>query len=80
MSIKKVFHFSLFRNSYSRLLSAFFDKVANSSNQFTKKIEKWIGGQDWTFEEFISYLEKGGLCDGIHWTPQTKNYPVPIDD
>jgi len=74
---KKYFTFAFFRNPYSRVPPAFFDKVANSSNQFTKKIEKRIGGQDWTLEEFISYLEKGGLCDDIHWVPQIKKLSGP---
>jgi len=77
---KKYFTFAFFRNPYSRVLSAFLDKMANGSNQFTKKIAKRIGGQNWSFEEFISYLEKGGLYDDIHWAPQTKICPIPIGD
>ena len=62
------------RNPYSRLASAYLDKVASG------KYEKQVGlPADIGFGGFCQYLRSGGLYRNIHWLPQTAITPFPID-
>jgi len=63
--------FTIFRNPYSRCLSAFLEKVADGRVGF----EDVPGFRDPSidgFQRFVSYLESGGLYRDKHWWPQVK--------
>ncbi len=67
--INSYYLFTIFRNPYSRCLSAFLEKVADGRAGF----EDVPGFQDPStegFERFVSYLESGGLYRDKHWWPQ----------
>lgn len=62
------------RNPYTRLASAYLDKVASG------KYEEHVGlPADIGFGDFCQYLSNGGLYRNIHWLPQTAITPFPID-
>ena len=69
--ITSYYLFTIFRNPYSRCLSAFLEKVADGRVGF----EDVPGFQDPSidgFQQFVSYLESGGLYRDKHWWPQVK--------
>ena len=60
------------RNPFSRVASAYFDKVASG------KYERHIGlPKGMPFADFCDYLAAGGLRRNIHWLPQTDIVPFP---
>jgi hypothetical protein len=70
--------FSFFRDPYTRVLSAYLDKIKSSNLKgFAEKIEQRYG--EASFEKFITYLEDGGLLVNAHWAPQTNVCPFPVD-
>jgi hypothetical protein len=80
---KNFFLFSFFRNPYSRLLSAYFDKLAKNFNldinkSYNPKIKtQYIkAGGKLSFDGFVTYLEEGGLYVDPHWAPQVSLLPV----
>jgi hypothetical protein len=81
---KKYFIFSFFRNPYSRLLSAYLDKIAGDlGNPKYRWVSVACGRDataDVTFAEFISLLENGHLLNDLHWVPQTVLCPFKIHE
>ncbi|WP_168161522.1 sulfotransferase family protein [Ectothiorhodospira sp. BSL-9] len=71
---ERYFLFTFVRDPYARLLSAYLDKV------LTKDPAQFhAGGADEgsvSFEQFVTYLEQGGLYDNLHWAPQCSVLPV----
>ncbi len=81
---KKYFIFCFFRNPYTRLLSAYLDRVGCD---FSRENIKWVAdaygrqaASDVTFAEFVSLLENGHLLDDPHWIPQTLLCPFKIEE
>ncbi len=68
------FIFSVVRNPYHRILSAYLDKIAPGEEarigaRFATEIRR-SGGGDITFNAFCRWLSRGGLNRDIHWIPQ----------
>ena len=76
--------FSFFRNPYTRLLSAYLDKLCSDENrdsyQWVAQAAGYADNSEMTFERFVEYLEKGrNVYSNIHWAPQTAICPIAID-
>ena len=79
--LQHYFWFTVVRNPYTRLLSAFLQKGALSS-QVKGKFHNTPGFDDLTsagFNEFVSFLEDGGLHVDRHWWPQHELLFFPCD-
>jgi hypothetical protein len=78
---KKYFLFTFVRNPYSRLLSAYLDKIAGRGDSSVdyNSVVKACGVErhtDVSFELFVGYLENRGLWANPHWAPQVAMIPV----
>ncbi|MCC5811240.1 MAG: sulfotransferase family protein [Ectothiorhodospiraceae bacterium] len=81
---KSFFVFSFFRNPYTRVLSAYLDKLRSDENSasydWVARAAGFDDNQEMTFERFIGYLESGrNRYSNIHWAPQTAICPVPVE-
>jgi hypothetical protein len=79
--INDYWKFSVVRNPYNRLLSAYLDKIIGCRPQ-----KMWVTSflkchfyEFISLEKFIYYLECGGIKDDIHWALQTEIIFIPID-
>jgi len=65
--------FTFVRNPYSRIASAYLDKVERMKPKQQKVLSSLQEdeGTPPTFLEFCRYLDRGGLYDDPHWFPQT---------
>jgi len=79
----EVFKFTFVRNPYSRVLSAFLDKVLGKKSQ-SRGFYRWWQGQGNgagrvtpDFLDFCHYLSDGGLNIDIHWAPQVDILLLP---
>jgi len=73
------FKFTVVRNPYARVLSAYLDKIAYPQKV---KIKGHLDDRDMVarFSEFCKYLADGGLYKNVHWVPQTSLMLLPIDN
>ena len=69
-NIEQLFRFTFVRNPYTRVLSAYLDKVE-------RKAER--RGEDTSFEGFLANLEKGQLHSNAHWSPQVDLMLLPLN-
>lgn len=80
------FKFTIVRNPWSRLASAYFDKIVNEGGTASKykarhvvKYHKRRLGAHVTFREFCDYLKFGdGLYANAHWAPQSALVGIPV--
>lgn len=80
-NLDSYFKFTIARNPYSRILSAYLDKIENrdkSQRQIVIKFLKKNPNDEITFNEFLDFLENGGLRQNAHWAPQTDFLVFPI--
>ena len=79
--LQDYFWFTVVRNPYTRLLSAFLQKGpdAQRGDAKFKKIPGFDRLDPVGFTEFVSFLENGGLYENKHWSPQIKLLLVPPD-
>ena len=77
---KHYFKFSFVRNPVDRIISAYLEKIFSSkmqkkvvSDYFERGVDK-----DITIDEFISYLEDGGVSEDMHWARQTDLLTMPV--
>jgi len=72
--VARYFCFTFVRNPFTRVLSAYLDKiVALSDPKFRVLAGLPDGG---TFRDFLHYLRDGGLNANPHWAPQTSIVPI----
>ena len=80
--LKNYFCFTVVRDPYARLLSAYLDRIeskldARRYDQAREAIRKTQAGQgELNFAGFVEYLEQGGLYADSHWCPQSALLPV----
>jgi len=76
---KRYFCFTFVRNPYTRVLSAYLDKIASAEPGNYPYVTATLGKADISqvaFPDFIAFLEKGGLFSNVHWAPQTSILPI----
>ncbi|WP_081816529.1 sulfotransferase family protein [Fodinicurvata fenggangensis] len=72
---RRLFTFTVVRNPYSRVLSAYLNKIAEDRMPEHKKHSAQIEGYDdgqLSFRGFCRYLAEGGERDNPHWMRQTR--------
>jgi|AntDeeMetagen134_2_1112570.scaffolds.fasta_scaffold00065_7 hypothetical protein len=69
--VSGLFRFAFVRNPYTRVLSAFLDKIDRRERRKNREA---------SFLEFLEYLEKDGLLSNAHWAPQTSLLLIPFNE
>lgn len=75
---RRYFCFTVVRNPYTRLLSAYLDKIVDGVGDYRRVVDA-LGKnniKEVSFPEFIEFLENGGLFANAHWTPQHALLPI----
>lgn len=79
---ERFYTFTFVRNPYSRIASAYLDKVGNSDKQKIH-VARWHGRDSSapiSFSEFCTYLQQGkGYLDDGHWARQCDLITMPAD-
>lgn len=85
LSVRQAWHFGRYysftfvRNPYSRVLSAYLDKVATSNPLYAATPGSGQAATVEGFEAFLDYLQSGGLHANRHWWPQIDLLYKPVD-
>jgi hypothetical protein len=76
----EAFKFTFVRNPYSRVLSAYLDKVGRRKHQGLRFLA-WAeaNSQPASFLGFCRYLDAGGLFLDMHWAPQVEILCLPLE-
>ena len=76
----EAFKFTFVRNPYSRVLSAYLDKVGRRKHQGLRFLA-WAeaNNQPASFLGFCRYLDAGGLFLDMHWAPQVEILCLPLE-
>lgn len=74
-ALDKLYKFTFVRSPYTRVLSAYNDKV---ENQLGKENNDYIIKSD-SFGEFLNALAEGNLYLNKHWVPQTELLAFPVE-
>jgi hypothetical protein len=75
-----LFKFTFVRNPYSRVLSAYLDKIVKDDEPGRRrKMRKALSGEAPSFEDFVRWLAKGGLYEDVHWAPQSSILVIPVE-
>ncbi len=77
--LQDYFWFTVVRNPYTRLLSAFLQKglAAQQGNSIFRGIPGFDRLDPAGFKDFVSFLEDGGLYANAHWKPQNNLLFMP---
>ncbi len=79
--LNEYFKFTFIRNPTKRFLSCYLDKISRRNSSQRKLVESALQSQpdsEITIDQFIHYLESGGLRTNGHWAPQTDFLTMPI--
>lgn len=82
IDLDSYFKFTIVRNPYSRIISTYLDKIENRNKSQRKIVIKFLKknpNDEITFNEFLDFLENGGLRKNAHWAPQIDFLVFPID-
>lgn len=66
----RLFKFIIVRNPFTRVLSAYLDKVERKAKRRNRPV---------SFEGFLDELENGQLHSNAHWAPQASLLLLPVD-
>jgi hypothetical protein len=72
-ALSEYYKFTFVRNPITRVSSAYLDKIKNIDKPQRRIVEKALDkkqGEEISFDEFLFYLENGGLRSNGHWAPQ----------
>jgi hypothetical protein len=78
--VQRSFRFTVVRNPYSRVLSAYRDKAARKN--FAKRYgfqHRFFFRRPFTFLDFLKRLDDGVLRENLHWAPQVEIIPYDLD-
>lgn len=75
----RVFRFTFVRNPYSRVLSAYRDKIAQGDRLLVRHFGRAAAGDRPDFTAFCRFLDAGGLYLNAHWAPQADLMLLPLD-
>lgn len=79
--LNKFYQFSVVRNPVSRFRSCYLDKVNNDLRK-SRSIKKSLGmneSETIDVDNFLYFLESGGLYENAHWAPQSDLISVDAD-
>jgi hypothetical protein len=71
------FKFTVVRNPYARVLSAYLNKIVGGKKLGYMGRSRGDAAPP-SFREFLDYLERSGLHANAHWTPQTGLMLLPL--
>ncbi|SEK44371.1 sulfotransferase family protein [Ectothiorhodospira marina] len=75
---RRFFLFTITRDPYSRILSAYLDKIVTGKRkEKARRALNKSADEDISFEEFCRYLAQGGFTQDPHWYPQ--DWYIPCD-
>ncbi len=75
--------FTFVRHPRSRFMSCYLDKIFNGDYPVKAKVSRYLRRHvtdPVSIDEFLDYLESGGLQKDGHWAPQTDWISYPIGD
>ncbi len=75
--LRRALRIVVVRDPYSRLLSAFLDKFR--SEDYRAKYGRFDLNRS-GFQDFLAFLENGGLRSNQHWGLQTEQIALPIEE
>lgn len=76
---REAFKFTVVRDPYSRVLSAFNSKILVRKPQW-RRFRVWWGSDEVPeFADFCRYLDEGNLYVDMHWAPQSAFMLLPLD-
>lgn len=67
----QLFKFTVVRNPYTRLLSAYLEKIEKRAK---------MRGKDSSFRDFMIWLKGGGLYKNAHWTTMQSLCLIPVEE
>lgn len=80
---RSYFKFTFVRNPFTRLLSAYRDKILPKKEDKHKMVAKFLGKDetsDLSLDDFLTYLEAGGIHKNAHWAKQVNLIPILIKE
>ena len=76
-TLSEISFFTVVRNPWTRVLSAFLDKIANGPQEKYGSIPGFGDDSKAGFETFVAFLDSGGLNSNHHWKPQSEALLLP---
>ncbi len=73
--------FTFVRDPYTRVLAAYLDKIRRNEWGVADEVNAALGrslGSTVSLDQFLAYLEAGGLGRNAHWARQVDLIPLPV--